>query len=50
LVDIKINILLCLSVRPSVWNNSAPSGHIFMKVGIWVFFESLSRKSKFCQY
>jgi hypothetical protein len=26
------------SVRPSAWNNSAPTGHIFMKFYIWVFF------------
>jgi hypothetical protein len=37
----------CLSVRPSAWNNSAPSGGIFMKFDIWVFSENLSRKFKF---
>jgi len=34
-------------VRPSAWNNSAPTGRIFMKFDIWVFFENLSRKLKF---
>ena len=41
----------CLSVRSSVrpfaWNNSAPTGWIFMKFDIWGFFESLSRYFKF---
>ena len=31
----------------SVWNNSAPTGRIFMKFYIWVFLENLSRKFKF---
>jgi len=34
-------------VRPSAWKNSAPTGRIFMKFYIWVFFENLSRKFKF---
>ena len=30
----------CVSVwRPSAWNNSAPTGQIFMKFDIWEFFE-----------
>jgi hypothetical protein len=29
---------VCLSVRPSVWNSSAPTGWILMKFDIWVFF------------
>ena len=36
-----------LHVRPSAWNNSAPTGRIFMKFYIWVFFENLSRNFKF---
>ena len=36
-----------LSIRLSAWNNSAPTGRIFMKFCIWIFFESLSRKFKF---
>jgi hypothetical protein len=36
-----------LSVHSSVWNNSAPTGLIFMKFDIWGFFENLSRKFKF---
>jgi len=35
---------VCLSVRPSAWSNSAPSGQTF---GIWVLFGDLSRKFKF---
>jgi hypothetical protein len=41
--------LVCLSVRPSAWNNSAPTGRIFMKFDIWVFSENLSRIFKFYQ-
>ena len=37
---------VCLSVRPSARNNSAPTGRIFMKFDIWGFFENLSRKFK----
>jgi hypothetical protein len=33
---------VCLSVRPSAWNNSAPTERIFMKSVIWGF-------SKICQ-
>jgi len=37
----------CLSVCLSAWNNSAPTGRIFLKFDIWVFFENRSRKFKF---
>jgi hypothetical protein len=43
----KATISFVLSVRPSTWKNSAPTGRIFMKFDIWVFFENLSRKFKF---
>ena len=36
----------CLSFCPCAWNPSAPTGRIFMKFDIWVFFESLSRNLK----
>ena len=36
-----------LSVTPSALNNSAPTERIFMKFGIYVFFEHLSRQFKF---
>jgi hypothetical protein len=32
-----------MSVRPSAWNNSAPTGRIFVKFDIWRFFETMSR-------
>ena len=43
---------LCLSLRPSVrpsvrtsaWKNSAPTGRIFMKLNIWVFFQKTVKK------
>jgi len=38
---------VCPSVRLSAWNNSAPTGRIFIKFYIWVFLEKLLRKSKF---
>ena len=48
----KANISSVISVCPSIslpvalsaWNNSAPTRWIFMKFGIWGFFENLSRK------
>jgi len=36
---------ICQSVCLSAWNNSAPTGQIFMKFDIRIFFEHLSRKS-----
>jgi len=36
-----------MSVRLLAWNNSAPTGRIFMKFEIWVFFADLSTKFKF---
>jgi hypothetical protein len=35
------------SVRFTAWNNPTPTGLIFMKLDIWVFFENLSRKLEF---
>jgi hypothetical protein len=34
----------CLSVCASTQTNSTPTGRIFMKFNIWVFFDNLSRK------
>ena len=31
----------------SAWNNSAPTGEIFLKFYIWGFFKNLLRKSRF---
>jgi len=36
-----------LSICPSIWNNSALTGTIFIKLGIWEFFENLPWKFKF---
>jgi hypothetical protein len=36
-----------MSVHPSTWNNTAPTGRIFMKFDIWEFFCNLSRKLMF---
>ena len=36
-----------LSVLPSTWSNSAPTGRIFMKFYIWRFFANPSRKFRF---
>jgi hypothetical protein len=35
---------VCPSVRLSAWNNSDPTGQIFMKINIREFFENLLRK------
>jgi len=36
-----------MSVRPFAWNNSAPTGRIFMKFDISVFFKNMSTEFKF---
>jgi len=36
-------VSVCLSVRLSAWNNSAPTGWIFKKFYISVFFETFER-------
>jgi len=38
---------ICMYVYPSAWNTTAPTGRIFMKFHIWVFFEYLYRQFKF---
>jgi len=38
---------VCLSVRPSAYNNSASIGRIFIKCDIWEFFENQFKKFKF---
>ena len=47
----KKSIRFFVPIRPcfrlSAWNNSIPTGRIFMKFNIWVFFDNLSRKFKF---
>jgi hypothetical protein len=40
-------ISFVMSVRPPAWNNSAPTGRIFMKFDIWVFCENMSWRFKF---
>jgi len=47
----KIAKSLIMSVCPFIRRNiSAPTGQIFMKVDIWIFFENMSRKFKFHLY
>ena len=43
----KATIGFVVNVLLSAWNNSAPTGRIFMKFDIWVFSETLSRKTRF---
>jgi hypothetical protein len=38
------SFVMCLSVLPSEWNNSAPTGRIFIELYIWVIFENMPRK------
>jgi len=38
---------VCLSVRRSALNNSAPTGRILTEFGISLFLENLSRKFKY---
>jgi hypothetical protein len=42
----KMTISFVMLVCPFAWNNSAPTGRIFMKFCIWVFIENLSWKLK----
>ena len=42
-----VSFVMCVcpsSVSVSAWNNSAPTGRIFMAFYIWIFFKNLSRK------
>ena len=46
----KINFFfrhVCLSVRPSAWNNSATTARILTKFDLSIFFENLSPRFKF---
>ena len=43
----KATVRFIMSVRLSAWDSSAPTGSIFIKFDIWVFFENMSRKFKF---
>ena len=45
----KATISFVVSVRPSVWNNSALTGRIFMGFVIWVFLENMLRIFRFHQ-
>jgi len=35
-----------MSVRPSAWNNSVPTGWIFTKFDIWLLFENIDKKNQ----
>ena len=41
----KPTIIIVMSVRLSAWNDSAPTGGIYMKFRIWVFFEKSVQKN-----
>jgi len=43
----KATVSFVMSVRLCAWNNSVPTGRVFMKSDIWVFLENVSRKFKF---
>jgi len=42
-----VNTGFIVSVRLSTWDNSAPTGQIYMKYDIQVFLNNLSKKFKF---
>jgi len=42
----KATISFVMSVCPSAWNNSTPTGRIFVKFDVWEFFENLLKKVK----
>ena len=39
----KATISFVMSVRLSAWNNSASTGRIYVKFGIWIFFENIEK-------
>jgi hypothetical protein len=41
-----VRLSVCLSACPSSWKTSAPTGRIFMKLNIRLFFENLSKKNQ----
>ena len=41
-----ISFVMCLSVLLPAWDNSAPTGRIFTKFCIWVFFRKTSEKNQ----
>ena len=43
----KSGVSLVMSIRRSTWNNSAATGRINIKLYIWGFLRTLSRKFKF---
>jgi len=43
----RATINFTMSVRPTSFNDSSPTGRTLVKFGIWVFFENLLRKFKF---
>jgi len=43
----KATVSFVMSVCPFAWNTSSPTGRIFMKFDIWVFFENLSGNLRF---
>jgi hypothetical protein len=43
----KATVSFVMSVRPFAWNNSIPTGRIFMKFDIWGFLENMLRVFKF---
>jgi len=42
-----MSIRFVVSVRSSAWNNWAPTGWIFVKFEVSLFFEILSKRLKF---
>jgi hypothetical protein len=44
-----ISFVMCVSARPSLWNNLAAAGRISMNFEISVLFENSQRKFKFDQ-
>jgi hypothetical protein len=44
-----INFVMSLwpSTCPSAWNNSVPTGRIFLKFDTWLCFECMPRRFKF---
>ena len=46
-VCLSVDLSFLPSFHPSAWSSSAPTGRIFVKFDVCVFFENLLRKLKF---
>ena len=49
-MSVRLYVSLCPPARPPAWNNSAPTGRIFMKFGIWRDLEDVEKIKVWLKY